>query len=226
MSEALNNVYAETIQDYTVTSSYLQRFFVPRSPTYTISLAEMETGVEKYYAGDLFPISTLPCGVMLKNWEDIPGRDASPQRNISVACNVNNTKESSGIHNEIDTSEVAERTHEELIDLPQCDVDNILDRSSTVNDLGDNSKILNAKCLENSNSSKVIHSHTTSGADECHFGDLTNPTLDAETATNIELANNRQLSPDMFADYESSANNSLNDGKSRDKPSISITILF
>lgn len=221
MSEASENIEAQTTQEYTVTSSYLQRFFIPRSPSYNISLAAMETEVEKYYAADLVPISTLRCGCMLKNWADIPGRDASPQRNIPVACNVDETKQLSGIHNESSSSDaaehVAERNHEEINDLPKCDGDYISGRISTikeVNDLSDNPIVSNAKCgVENSNSFRAIDSH----ANECHFGDFTNPSLD-----------NRQLSPDMFADYESSANNSLNDGKIHGKPSTTIasTLLY
>lgn len=219
ISEDLQNVNSEAIQEYGVTSSYLQQFYIHKSPSYNISLAEMETTVDKFYVNDLVPVSTLRCGCLLKNWADIPGRDVSPQRSISVTYNA---EASSEIQNKISSSDTAEGQYEEIMASTKCDVDNVLELNSTidvVNDANDNLELSNVDhitessgCQGNSSSIQALHSPTKNEADQ-KSDDLMDISLDADTITNVDARNARQLSPDMFADYESSANNSLNDGK-------------
>lgn len=209
-SEDGESVTSETIQEYGVTSSYLQEYFIPESPCYNISLAAMQTAVEQFYVNDLVPISTLQCGCLLKNWSEIPGRDVSPQRSISVSNNADDTEESSEIHNFSDT---AEGKQEQIVASPKYDVDEILEPNSTIETSSDKAECSSvdhmtksSNCQGNGNVFQALRSPASNDAgqksDERHLADLTHSALNA-----------RLLSPDMFADYESSANNSLNDGK-------------
>lgn len=212
-------VDGETIQQYTVTSSYLQQFFVPNSPSYNISSTAMETGVESFYVNDLVPVSTLRCGCLLKNWADIPGRDASPERNNSASSNYN-ANESSATHNESRSIGSAEKEQEdEIIDTSKLEsVDNNLQPNSItekVEILNENPGPSNVDHTTESSECLALHSRDSSDrkTDDCHLVDLSDPALDVDF--NVELTNGREVSPDMFADYESSANNSRNDGKIR-----------
>lgn len=200
-SETFETVASEAIQEYTVTSSYLQQFFIPKSPSYNVSLAVPETALEFFYVNaNLVPISTLPCGWLLKNWADIPGRDLSPERNVSVPNTADDTKASSEIQDANISFGTAERKQDSDSTIQEA---NETPKSSTVDD-----KTEPSQYQENSNSSRGPHSHTTDP--DRHFADRTEHLLASDKS--IKLTNAREPSPDMFADYESSADNSFSDG--------------
>ncbi|XP_037045934.1 structure-specific endonuclease subunit SLX4 [Bradysia coprophila] len=193
VSAAFETVDSQAIREYSITSSYLQQFFTPNSPSYNRSIAVTETNVEEFYVNNLVPTSTLRCGCLLKNWADIPGRDVSPQRALTESSNLNE----GGIAPE---TTVEERRDEE-VNLPNCNVDNIVGPSvyKEGNDLCDVFEYaMDVDHHQEDSNSHSSHLHTNQGSHE-------------DIVTKIDLPDDRVPSPDMFADYESSANNSLDD---------------
>lgn len=234
ISENLQNIDAQAVQEYDVTSSYLQQLLAPRSPSYNISLAAMETTTKSFYVNDLVPISTLRCGCLLRNWADIPGRDVSPERFTAVPSNVDDTKDSVETHT---TSGTVERNCEEINDALKSDVDHILEPKSIV-DPNENPETLDvdrssesSKYQENEDYFQDIHSDSVTDIErKCNERPTTQvePKCDEHVTNDVEqksdecrvpnllnvdaITNLRIPSPDMFADFNS-ANNSLNDSK-------------
>lgn len=186
-SEVLQNVASESIQEYSVTSSYLHQFFVSQSPSYNINVSTTEATVADFYVNNLVPISTLRCGCLLKNWADIPGRDLSPQRKKDIES----TPE---VHNDIKSDDL--KTNEQEPSAVESNVAN----SQEVCEIAQNIK-------------EVSSHETCQLADEKSEDSHMDITGLPSTAVSVDIdpRNERELSPDMFADYESSANNSLND---------------
>lgn len=231
ISECFENLDGETMQDYHVTSSYLLPFFVPKSPTYNVSSTITETNIEAFYVNSLVPISTLPCGSMLKYWGDIPGRDISPQRDPLPEYNFDDTEISTQtlIEQVIERSSFisVEAKQRDVIDngsLISCHTVNVLESNSdtkTVDDLSDNvdettesSKFReDDEFVESVNIINSEHTNAAIASNECHIPSFIATTSDAEVIAKIEESRARQQSPDMFAEFESSANNSFSDGK-------------
>lgn len=62
---------------YEITSTLLQRYFVPEALLFTINSTEYSPeNLRDYYTNNLFELSTNKAGVLLKDWSTIPGRDS------------------------------------------------------------------------------------------------------------------------------------------------------
>ncbi|XP_058066102.1 structure-specific endonuclease subunit SLX4-like [Anopheles bellator] len=57
-----------------------------------IAQAEQESIdiMEKYYVSELVDVNPAPVGCMLKDWSKVPGREATPERQISATCREDN----------------------------------------------------------------------------------------------------------------------------------------
>lgn len=228
ISDHVENLDVETMAVYQVTSSYLQQFLIPESRAYKISTAVMETNIIDFYTTHLVPVSTLQCGSLLKNWDDIPGRDISPERyTVPLWDDTLLTLET---QNEGSSFDATETKREET--------ENSTKSLLVVNDLksnynskteSDNLKLPNtdvtahAKFQEDTPSKKSDESDVVDkmdaqieekrvfeqSPDESDVADF----MDVDIVAQIGVRSAREQSPDMFAEYDSSANNSFNDGK-------------
>lgn len=63
---------------FSIASGLLSRYYVPERVLFRLNSDTDLAELEHFYAYNLFEVSRVPCGFLLKDWRLIPGRDLSP----------------------------------------------------------------------------------------------------------------------------------------------------